>query len=238
MITIYYLNQGIIMKIFNRLSRFFELFWKLLHTTFQILYGMWKISKLKQPVVTIFGASRLKMDTPYAKKAHQLGMRFVDHDISILTGGGPGIMEAASCGMRNKGKGKGRVIGIGVTSLGEEANKCADEYFELEFFFARKWLLTQYSVAFVIFPGGFGTLDELVEVLTLIQTKHLKRVPIMLIGEEFWDGFVTWIKKEPLKHGLISPDDFAFFKVTDDLDEAFCWVLGRCELVNDKEIKR
>jgi len=222
------------MKFFSRLSRFLQLFWHLSRTTFQMLYGTWRISKLPQPVVSIFGGSRLETNTPYARKAQQLGIRLIEHNISILTGGGPGIMEAASCGVQTieKSKRKGRVMGIGVTSLGEEANKCADEYFELEYFFARKWLLTEYSAAFVVFPGGFGTLDELAGVLTLIQTQNLKRVPVLLIGKEYWADLINWIKKEPIEHGLINPEDFEYFKITDDLDEAFCWILGKCDLLN------
>ena len=222
------------MKFFSRFWRFLQLFWHLSRTTFQMLYGTWRISKLPQPVVSIFGGSRLKLDTPYARKAQQLGIRLIERNISILTGGGPGIMEAASCGTQTieKSKRKGRVMGIGVASLGEEANKCADEYFELEFFFARKWLLTENSVAFVIFPGGFGTLDELAGVLTLIQTQNLKRVPVLLIGKEYWQDFIKWIENEPLKHGFIFAEDLEFFKVTDDLDEAVCWLLGKCDLLN------
>ena len=223
---------------FNRIRRFLQLFWHLFHTTVQMLYGSWRISKLPQPIVTIFGGSRLKLTTNYAMQAHDLGRRFVENNISILTGGGPGIMEAASCGAKKDHKGKGRIIGIGVARLGEEPNKCVDEYFELEYFFSRKWLLTQYSHAFVIFPGGFGTLDELAEVLTLIQTKHLGKVPVLLIGKEYWADLVTWIQKEPLKQGFIDTDDFAFFKVTDDLEDAFCWVLGKCELLNASDFQQ
>lgn len=223
------------MNFFARIVRFFSIFWQLLRTTFQMLYGAWKISKLPMPIVTIFGGSHIKLDTPYAKKAYELGMKFIERDISILTGGGPGIMEAASCGAKKYAKRKAKIIGIGVSRLGEEPNKCADEYFELEFFFARKWLLTQYSSGFIIFPGGFGTLDELGEVLTLIQTQHLKRVPVLLVGREYWAHFIQWIQSEPLKHGFINPEDFEFFKVTDDLDEAFCWVLGRCDLLYDDQ---
>jgi uncharacterized protein (TIGR00730 family) len=198
-----------------------------------MLYGTWRISKLPQPVISIFGGSRLKLDTPYARKAQQLSIRLIEQNISILTGGGPGIMEAASCGTQTveKNKRKGRVLGIGVSSLGEEANKCADEYFELEFFFARKWLLTEYSTAFVVFPGGFGTLDELAGVLTLIQTQNLKRVPVLLIGKEYWADFIQWLEKEPLEHGFIFKEDIEFFKITDDLDDAFCWIMGKCELL-------
>lgn len=219
------------MKFFKRIKRFLQLFWHLFHTTIQMLYGSWRISKLPHPIVTIFGGAHLKMNTMYEKQAHELGLRLVEHNISILTGGGPGIMQAASCGIHMNHTGKGRTMGIGVSRLGEKPNLCADEYFELEYFYARKWLLTQHSIAFIIFPGGFGTLDELTGVLTLIQTKHLKKVPVVLIGKEYWAGFIQWMQNKPLKEGFINPDDLEFFKVTDDLDDAFCWVLGKCEIL-------
>lgn len=217
------------MMFFTRFARFMQLFFHLFYTTFQMLYGAWRISKLKQPIVTIFGSSRIKQNTPYAQKAHELGQRFIDNDISILTGGGPGIMEAASCHIISKGKAKS--IGIGVRGLEDKPNQCVSEYFELEYFFARKWLLTEYSAGFVIFPGGFGTLDEMAGVLTLIQTKKLKQVPVVLIGKEYWAPFVDWIQNEALVHGAVMKDELEFFYVTDDLDSAFCWVLGKCDLL-------
>src|SRR6516165_1221323 len=110
------------MNIFSRLARFADIFWHLLRTTFQMLYGGWKISKVPMPIITIFGGAHLKLDTPYAEKAYQLGMKFIEKDISILTGGGPGIMEAASCGAKKYTKRKAKIIGIGVTRLGEEPN--------------------------------------------------------------------------------------------------------------------
>ena len=122
-------------------------------------------------------------------------------------------------------------MAIGVRGLEEGWNRCAENYFELEYFFARKWLLNQFSTGFVIFPGGFGTLDELAEVLTLIQTKSLKRVPIVLIGVEYWQPLVDWIEKEALFHGAVLKEELELFYVTDDLDEAFCWVLERCDLL-------
>ena len=215
----------------SRLKRFAVLFGHLLHTTFQMLYGGWRITKLPQPIVSIFGSSRLKQYTPYTKKAHELGRRFMENGVSILTGGGPGIMEAAICGLKVTGPGKGKSMGIGVRGLDEGWNICAQDYFELEYFFARKWLLIQFSMGFVIFPGGFGTLDELAEVLTLIQTKSLKQFPVILIGKEYWKPLVDWIQDEALQHGAIRKEELEFFYVTDDLDEAYCWVLGKCEIL-------
>lgn len=221
------------MRFFNRFTRFAELFIHLFYTTFQMLYGAWRISKLEHPIVTIFGSSRLQHNTPFGKMAGILGQRFIDNNISVLTGGGPGIMEAASCNIILKGKAK--ALGIGVTGVEDRPKKCVAGYFQLRYFFARKWLLTEFSDGFVIFPGGFGTLDELAGVLTLIQTKRLKIVPIVLIGSEYWQPFVEWIEKEALKHGTISKEDVDTFYLTDSLDDAFCWVLGKCEIIPNEK---
>lgn len=219
------------MMFFSRIKRFAVLFGRLMYTMLQMLYGGWRITKLPQPIVSIFGSSRLKQHTPYTQKAHELGRRLMENGVSILTGGGPGIMEAAICGLKLSGKGKGKSMGIGVRGLDENWNICAQDYFELEYFFARQWLLIQFSMGYVIFPGGFGTLNELADVLTLIQTKSLKKMPVVLIGKEYWDPLVDWIQNEALQHGAILKEELEFFYVTDDLDEAFCWVLGKCQLL-------
>lgn len=219
------------MMFFTRTKRFFVLFIHLFYTMLQMIYGAWRISKLTGPIVTIFGSSRMKQGSPYALKAQELAQRFIDNDISILTGGGPGIMEAASCRIKLEGNNKAKAIGINVKSLEDRPEQCMAEYFELEYFFARKWLLTQYSAGFVIFPGGFGTLDEMAGVLTLIQTKNLKQVPVVLIGKEYWQPFINWITNEALVHGTILKQELEFFYVTDDLDEAYCWVIGACDIV-------
>ncbi len=216
------------MRIGSRLLLCVSLLGRLLRVLGQMIYGAWRVSRIPAPIVSIFGGARFKLDDPYAKQAHQLAKLFVEADISVLTGGGPGIMEAASCGAIPI-KGSGRSVGIGVTDLRETKNPCVQEYFELDYFFARKWLLTRYSIAFVVFPGGFGTLDELAEALTLVQTKELKRVPIVLIGKEFWTPFMTWIA-ESLHHGAISEKDVQLFSMTDDLNEAFCIVSNSCIL--------
>lgn len=204
---------------------------RMMRVMFQLLYGAWRVSKLRKPVVSIFGGAQLSKDQIYFTQAHELAGRFVNQGISVLTGGGPGIMEAVSCGAEPPGPNKGKSIGIGVKDLGEGKNPCVQEYFELNYFFARKWLLTQYSSAFIVFPGGFGTLDELSEVLTLIKTKKMARVPIILIGKEFWEPFMGWITQEAIKHGVISERDTHLFMVTDNLEQAFCTVRDECKII-------
>lgn len=213
----------------NRLYMCITLYFKLTRVSFQILYGVWKIAALSGPVVSIFGGARIGQGTKYFEKAHWIAQQMVAHDISVLTGGGPGIMEAASCGAIDVKTGKGRSIGIGVENLGEARNPCVSEYFELNYFFARKWLLTQYSKAFVIFPGGFGTLDELFEILTLFQTKKMPTVPIVLVGISYWEPFVHWLEHKALVHGAIKKEDLGLIVLTDDLQKAVDIVLATCK---------
>lgn len=200
----------------------------MLHITLQVLYGTWRITRLQRPIVSIFGGAQMKPEDIYTHKAHLFANKLADVGISVMTGGGPGIMQAASCGALHKKKPL-MTIGIGVTEIDESRNPCVQEYFELANFAARKYLLTHFSIAFVIFPGGFGTLDELAEVLTLIKTKKLPRVPIVLIGKEYWKFFMQWLHEESITHGLITQADFDLFSVTDDLDQALQLVCKSCK---------
>lgn len=220
---------------FKRLGMCLEIFYRASKVMWQVLYGAWRLAIMPKPFVSIFGGARLSQESPYAMKANRLAQRLVEEDVTVLTGGGPGVMHAANCGaIIPKNNGKGRSVGIGVKDLGEGVNPCVQDYFELDYFFARKWLLTQYSSAFVVFPGGFGTIDELSEVLTLIQTKKLVRVPIVLIGVEYWKPFLEWARAA-VESELIAADELLFFTVTDDLEEAFCIVRDRCDMVGHKK---
>lgn len=219
------------MKILKRLFMCFSLGWKFLRVFCQIIYGAWRISKLAHPMVSIFGSAKILQKDKYAQNANQIAAWLVEKELSVLTGGGPGIMEAANCGaIRSLHKGAVHSIGIGVRGLNEPKNVCVEEYFELDYFFARKWLLTQYSVGFIVFPGGFGTLDELSEVLTLIQTHQMKKVPIVLFGKDYWRPIMQWIKEEALPRGLIREEHATLFSMTDDPYKAVCFVLGECEI--------
>ncbi|HLW72509.1 MAG TPA: TIGR00730 family Rossman fold protein [Candidatus Babeliales bacterium] len=204
---------------------------KFMHVFLQLIYGVWRVSKLSHPIISIFGSAKVAQTDKYAQEANQVAVWLGEEGISVLTGGGPGIMEAANCGaIRPTRKGDVKSIGIGVRGLNEPQNVCVEEYFELDYFFARKWLLTQYSTGFIIFPGGFGTLDELSEVLTLIQTKQMKRVPIVLVGKEYWRPFMQWITDEAVPHGLVTSEQVKLFSVTDDPYKAFCFVRGECQI--------
>lgn len=214
----------------SRIRDWFRTAWHLLRSYFQTIRGAWKVAALAQPVVSIFGGSRIGQDYHYAKKAAELGGMLSQANISVLTGGGPGIMQAVSCGIKQlDGSGKGKTIGIGVTDLGEEEpNQCVHEYIELKYFFARKWLLTRYASGVVFFPGGFGTLDELFELITLVQTKKTKRIPIVLFGIEYWKPMIGWLTKEMYQHGFVTEQELQLFTVTDDLNKVFCLLRDEC----------
>lgn len=209
-----------------------SLSWKFCRVFIQIIYGAWRISKLSHPIISIFGSAKIAHSEKYVQEANQIASWLVDANMSVLTGGGPGIMEAANLGAIHliKKEGDIRSIGIGVRGLHEDKNKYVQEYFELDYFFARKWLLTQYSKGFIIFPGGFGTLDELSDILTLIQTKQMPKVPIVLIGKDYWRPFMQWLTEEALAHGLVKPEHAKLFSMTDDPYKAFCFVRGECEI--------
>src|SRR6266478_3083950 len=150
---------------FKRIRMVSMLGWRFLRVFFQIIYGAWRVSKLPHPIVSIFGSGKIAQTDKYAREANEIATLLSETGISVLTGGGPGIMEAANCGIfKSKRQKTIRSIGIRVRGLDEPRSMCVEENFELDYFFARKWILTQYSSGFIVFPGGFGTLDELSEV--------------------------------------------------------------------------
>ena len=174
-----------------------------------LLRGMWKLTKLPQPTITVFGGSRIPKEDPHSQIICKLAKKLAEKGYSIITGGGPGIMEAANLGAveyanQKKKKESNKIVtmGIGVARLGK-ANKYVQEYIKLPYFFIRKWLLTHNAVGFVVGPGGFGTLDELAEILTLIQTHSMPKTPIVLIGIKYWKPFLNWIYDSALKNKLL-----------------------------------
>ncbi len=203
--------------------------------TLQMVYGAWKISKLPQPIISIFGGSRLKKTSTYLARARQLAQQLVDNNISVLTGGGPGIMEAATCGAAHKTDGQIRTMGIGVKNLkGEEGfNPCVKDSVMVDYFFARKHLLMYYSRAFVVFPGGFGTIDELSELLTLMETGKLPYAPIILIDKEYWANYMAMVARAQ-REGLTAPEEVEL-TITDSIDEALKLLVTYCAQWRVKE---
>jgi uncharacterized protein (TIGR00730 family) len=169
------------------------------------------------PAVSIFGSARTKPEDPYYQKTVEIAGMLAENGFAVITGGGGGIMEAANKGAAEK---NGKSVGLNITLPFEQApNPYANIKVEFNYFFVRKVMFVKYAMAYVIMPGGFGTLDELFEAVTLIQTKRVKPLPVILFGSEHWGGLVDWIKARLLEGKLISPGDLDILKVTDDPEE-------------------
>jgi len=176
------------------------------------------------PAVTIFGSARLPNSDPYYKLAVSLGTRLARQNLAVITGGGPGIMEAAN---RGAAKAKGKSIGLNIELPHEqEGNRFVNIPINFHYFFSRKVCFVKYSIAFIFMPGGFGTLDEFFEILTLVQTQRIPRFPLILIGKHYWKGLLAWIEATLEKNALISPEDNDLFSLTDDADEVMATITG------------
>ncbi len=170
------------------------------------------------PAVSVFGSARTKPTNRYYKMARRLGSMLGKEGYAVITGGGPGIMEAANRGAQEGG---GLSVGCNIElPLEQGTNPYVDLGIEFRYFFARKVMFVKYADAFVIFPGGFGTLDELFEALTLIQTKKVQDFPVILMGTEYWSGMVHWIRATLLKEAAITAADVDLLRMTDDPAEA------------------
>ena len=168
------------------------------------------------PAVTIFGSARVKEGDKYYEDARKLSYMLAKEGFSVITGGGPGIMEAANRGAYEAG---GNSIGLNIALPIEQIpNRYAKVQLNFHYFFSRKVMLIKYATSYVLFPGGFGTLDEFTEVLVLIQTKKLKLFPIFLYGSEYWNGLVEWMKDQLVKGKYIEEKDLKLFEVSDDLE--------------------
>jgi len=169
------------------------------------------------PAVTVFGSARAARNSPAYMQARKIARKLAEHGFAIITGGGPGIMEAANRGCKEGG---GLSIGCNIELAHEQGlNAYVDLGIEFKYFFVRKTMFVKYADAFVILPGGFGTLDELFEALTLIQTGKIRNFPVVLVGTEYWRGMLDWLTATDLPAGTIDQSDLEIFKVTDDPDE-------------------
>ncbi len=187
--------------------------WRLFKIMGEFVEGIDALYKLG-PAVSIFGSARIQPDQPYYKKALDLASLFAKNGFAVITGGGGGIMEAA-----NKGAAGENVesIGLNITlPFEQKPNPYATTQLEFKYFFVRKVMFLKYAQAYIIMPGGFGTLDELFETLTLIQTRRIRRVPIILVGTEYWQGLIDWITDRFLKEKMISQTDMNLFHLLDD----------------------
>jgi len=166
------------------------------------------------PAISFFGSARVSPDEPIYQKAENLARRFAKLNFAIITGGGGGIMEAANKGAQEAG---GVSVGLNILLPHEQKpNTYTNITQEFKYFFIRKLMFVKYAMAYIIFPGGFGTLDELFEAITLIQTHRIKPFPVILVGTAYWTGLIEWIKANLLKEKMISPDDIDIIQVMDD----------------------
>lgn len=194
--------------------------WEIFKYMAEFVDGFEKLTAIG-PCVSIFGSARTKETTKYYKLAKDIAYLLTKHGFGIITGGGPGIMEAANLGAQ---KGNGKSVGINITLPFEQsANNFIDndKLITFNYFFTRKTMFMRYSQGFIVMPGGFGTLDELFEAITLIQTGKIAHFPIVLVGKDYWSGMINWIKDVMLNgEGNISPADLDLMTVVDNADDA------------------
>jgi hypothetical protein len=200
--------------------------WQVLRMQGEFIKGFDELSNLS-PCISVFGSARTKPEDKYYKEAVKLSELIVKNGYGVITGGGPGIMEAANVGAYDKGD---KSIGLQIELPFEaSANDYIDKLVTCRYFFTRKVFFLKYSQAFVALPGGFGTLDEIFETITLVQTGHMRPVPIVLIGKDYWKGMIKWIKKTMLEDGKISAEDLDLFKLVDTAEEAMEYIKSKLE---------
>jgi uncharacterized protein (TIGR00730 family) len=191
--------------------------WRVLRIQAEFVEGFGALAELG-PAIAVFGSARTAADDPAYALGELLGRRLVEAGFAVITGGGPGAMEAANKGASEA---EGVSVGLGIELPFESGlNEWADVGINFRYFFARKTMFVKYSQGFVVLPGGFGTLDELFEALTLVQTKKVTRFPIVLIGTEYWSGLLSWLRDVAMADGKLNEADLDMIQLTDDLDEA------------------
>ena len=196
--------------------------WRILRIMSEFVESFDRMGNVEQLHVSVFGSARTPAESPYYNAAVEVGRLLVKAGYGVITGGGPGIMEAASKGAFEAG---GRSVGLNIELPMEQyPNPYQNESLSFRYFFVRKVCFLKYSSAVIVFPGGFGTLDELSEVLTMVQTGKINMIPIIFVGEEFWGGMIDWFKKQLAESGMISPGDLNLFKVVNTAGEAVSYL--------------
>lgn len=193
--------------------------WVIFKVMAEFVEGFEKLSKIG-PCVTIFGSARTKPVNPYYKMAEDIAYKLVQQGYGVITGGGPGIMEAGNKGAHRAG---GKSVGLNIFLPFEQKGNIyidPDKLITFDYFFVRKVMFMKYSQGFIIMPGGFGTLDELTEALTLIQTKKIGRFPIVMVGKKYWQGWLDWVKNVLVPEGMINEDDLELFSLVDKPEDA------------------
>ncbi len=207
--------------------------WRIFRIISEFTEGFDRLADVRD-AVSIFGSARLKPDHLYYKKTVELAELLGQHDFSIITGGGPGVMEAA-----NKGAYQQKQLSIGLNielPMEQTPNPFLDVSLNFRYFFVRKVMLVRYSMGYVCMSGGFGTLDEFFEALTLMQTDKIYPIPLVLFGSEFWQGLVDWIKSRLLEYKTISEKDLELFTITDDPQEVLDIMVCHREWKNEQRV--
>lgn len=208
--------------------------WRVLRIQGEFVAGFDALSKLPK-AVTVFGSARTPEDDRYYQLAVELGGALADADYAVITGGGPGIMEAANRGSTEK---NGLSIGLGIELPFEQGlNEYVDLGLNFRYFFARKTMFLKYSQAFVCLPGGMGTMDEFFEVACMVQTGKVTNYPIVLLGSEYWSGLVDWMKQVLARDGYINPEDLDLFLITDSVEEVVAHIRKAHAIMTDKRIE-
>jgi uncharacterized protein (TIGR00730 family) len=187
--------------------------WRVLRIVAEFVEGFDALAPTP-PAVSVFGSARIDQDDPMYQAARRVGAELARTGLAVITGGGPGVMEAANRGCREAG---GLSIGCNIElPFEQDMNPYVDLGIDFRYFFVRKMMFVKYAEGFVVFPGGFGTLDELFEALTLIQTGKVQHFPVVLFGSAYWSGLIDWLQQPVLAEGKIAPDDLHLFHVSDD----------------------
>ena len=190
--------------------------WRVFRIMAEFVEGIETLSQVEN-AVTIFGSARIKPDNIYYQKTENLARLLVKNGFNLITGGGPGVMEAANKGASEAG---GKSVGLNIRlPFEQKPNPYANIHLHYKYFFVRKVMFVKYAVAYVIMPGGFGTMDEFFEALTLIQTKKIKSFPLILMGSEYWHGLIEWLKNTMLQEDKISPADMDLIQIVDEPEE-------------------
>lgn len=193
--------------------------WSIFKILSEFVQGFEKLAKIG-PCVSIFGSARTKPDNKYFRLAEEIAFKLTQNGFGVITGGGPGIMEAGNMGAK---KGGGRSVGLNIDLPFEQSANLfidPDKLINFEHFFVRKVMFVKYAQGFIVLPGGFGTMDEMFEALTLIQTEKIGKFPIILVGKEYWQGLFDWIRQRVLEENNVSEKDLELFQLVDDADEA------------------
>ena len=198
--------------------------WRVLRIQSEFVEGFGALAELG-PAVSIFGSARTKPDDPMYDTARQIAAKLCDEGYAVITGGGPGAMEAANRGASECG---GVSVGLGIELPHEQGmNEWVDLGINFRYFFVRKTMFVKYAQGYIVLPGGFGTMDELFEALTLVQTGKITSFPIVLFGTEYWGGLIDWLRTTMLPDGKIGQSDIDMLHLTDDIDEAVAWFVAK-----------